>query len=82
MSVQQARADYATAKRFAEEALALRRKAIQGPHLSISQGLNNLGMVHYRMKEDPRRGGPVQGEPRHQPAAVRRAASGDCRQPQ
>ena len=51
MSVQQARADYATAKRFAEEALALRRKAIQGPHLSISQGLNNLGMVHYRMKE-------------------------------
>ena len=51
MSVQQARADYATAKRFAEEALTLRRKAIQGPHLSISQGLNNLGMVHYRMKE-------------------------------
>jgi non-specific serine/threonine protein kinase/serine/threonine-protein kinase len=51
MCIQQARADYQTAKRLAEEALALRRKAIQGPHLSISQGLNNLAMVHYRLKE-------------------------------
>ena len=51
MSVQQAQADYGTAKRLASEALALRRTALQAPHLAISQGLNNLAMVHYRLKE-------------------------------
>jgi non-specific serine/threonine protein kinase/serine/threonine-protein kinase len=53
MCIQQARADYPAAKKLAEEALALRRKAVQSPHLSISQGLNNLAMVHYRLKEFP-----------------------------
>ena len=51
MSVQQAQADYGTAKQLASEALALRRTALQAPHLAISQGLNNLAMVHYRLKE-------------------------------
>jgi serine/threonine protein kinase/Tfp pilus assembly protein PilF len=51
MSVQQAQADYVTAKQLASEALALRRTVLQAPHLAISQGLNNLAMVHYRLKE-------------------------------
>jgi non-specific serine/threonine protein kinase/serine/threonine-protein kinase len=51
MSIQQNRADYAAAKVLAEEALALRRKLHTEPHLTISQGLNNLAMVHYRLKE-------------------------------
>jgi tetratricopeptide (TPR) repeat protein len=51
MSIQQARADYAAAKKLAEEALAMRRKIFTAPHQTISQGLNNLAMVHYRLKE-------------------------------
>jgi len=51
MSIQQARADYPAARKLAEEALALRRKTVQPPHLQISQALNNLGMVFYRLKD-------------------------------
>jgi non-specific serine/threonine protein kinase/serine/threonine-protein kinase len=51
MSIQQARNDYATAKGLAAEALALRRKVYTAPHLALSQGLNNLAMVHYRLEE-------------------------------
>ncbi|MGQ0734216.1 MAG: serine/threonine-protein kinase [Acidobacteriota bacterium] len=80
MSIQQSRGDYAAAKTLAEEALALRRKVYMAPHRGISQGLNNLAMVHYRLKEYD--AAEPLFRPRDEPRVVRGAAPGSDGEPE